>query len=66
MSGKKTGKVKFLNNEKGFGFIIEESGKDIFFHATKVNGSLPKENDKVEYSVGEGKRGEAAVDVQII
>lgn len=67
---KEQGRVKFFNETKGFGFIIPSNGNslhsDLFFHATKVIGKLPKEGDQVEYSIGDGKKGIAAVDVEII
>ena len=50
----KTGTVKFFNESKGFGFIVTESGQDIFLH---VSGLVDKVNqgDKVTYEVTEGK-----------
>ena len=65
MSGKQSGVVKFFNDTKGFGFIIEETGKDLFFHATKVKGELPKEGQTVKYNIGQGKKGVAAIDVEL-
>ncbi|MDN3588546.1 cold-shock protein [Pedobacter aquatilis] len=61
----KNGTVKFFNEEKGFGFIKEESGSEIFVH---VSGLIDKigENDKVEYEVQEGKKGLNAVKVKLV
>ena len=61
-----TGTVKFFNRKKGYGFIItDESGKEIFFHATSVsNKNNLKENDKVAYDEQDGERGLHAVNVQ--
>ncbi len=62
----KTGTVKFFNEEKGFGFIInDESGKDIFVHKTGLNQSIT-EGDKVQYEEEEGKKGINAANVTII
>jgi len=60
-----TGSVKFFNNEKGFGFIKQDSGDDLFFHITQVEGAEPKEGDKVEYEIGEGSKGPCAVKVRV-
>jgi CspA family cold shock protein len=62
-----TGKVKFFNDMKGFGFITpDDGGKDLFVHATGiVNGTL-NEDDKVQYEVGEGQKGPCAVQVEKI
>ncbi len=59
-----TGTVKFFNEEKGFGFITpDEGGQDIFVHVTGINGGTLRDNDKVEYEVGEGRKGPCAVNV---
>ncbi len=60
-----TGKVKFFNESKGFGFILdEESGKDIFVHVTALGGITLRENDDVTFEIEDGKRGLNAVNVQ--
>ena len=62
----KTGTVKFFNESKGFGFIIEDdSNTEYFVH---VSGLVDKitENDQVEFDVKEGRKGENAVDVKVI
>ena len=61
-----TGTIKFFNNEKGFGFIIQDGGSDLFFHVSEVQGNEPKEGDKVEYEVGEGRKGPCAVNVKVV
>ncbi|MFM7078976.1 MAG: cold-shock protein [Bacteroidota bacterium] len=60
-----TGTIKFFNRKKGFGFIIvDESQKEIFFHATGVaDKNSIKENDRVSFEEKEGDRGIAAVNV---
>ena len=66
MSDKNQGTVKFFNREKGFGFIKQNSGSDLFFHISQVKSGEPQENDEVEFTVGEGKRGPAAENVKIV
>lgn len=61
----KTGKVKFFNETKGFGFIQEENGKDIFVHSSGLKQEI-RENDTVEYEVENGKKGLNAVNVRVI
>jgi CspA family cold shock protein len=62
-----TGKVKFFNDEKGFGFITPDDGeKDIFVHISGVTGNTLSEGDKVEYEIGEGQKGPCAVQVKTI
>ena len=60
----KTGTVKFFNESKGFGFIVSESGQDIFVH---VSGLVDKINqgDKVTYEVTEGRKGQNAINVRL-
>ncbi|EQC47968.1 cold-shock protein [Bacteriovorax sp. Seq25_V] len=62
-----TGKVKFFNQEKGFGFITpDDGGKDLFVHITGVEGGQISDGDKVEYEVGDGLKGPCAVKVNRI
>ncbi len=60
------GKVKFYNNEKGFGFITPENGNDIFFHVSEIQGTEPKDGDDVEFEIGEGKKGPCATGVKVV
>jgi len=61
-----TGKVKWFNTEKGYGFISHDSNKEIFVHFKDVEGGINgiKENDEVEFEVAEGKKGPQAVKVR--
>jgi cold shock protein len=61
----KTGKVKFFNEEKGFGFIVDdESQKDVFVHISEINGGkILSQNDSVSFEVKMGKKGLNAVNV---
>ncbi len=59
-----TGKVKFYNKEKKYGFITGDDGKDYFFHTSGVSNELyVQDGDKVEFKVVDGDRGQKAVDI---
>jgi cold shock protein len=58
-----TGKVKFFNQAKGFGFITDESGKDVFVHVSALSEEL-REGDEVSFDVEEGKKGPSAVNIR--
>lgn len=60
----KQGTVKFYNSVKGFGFVTDESGTDVFVHATGLVDEI-QENDLVTYEVTEGKKGPNAVNVKV-
>lgn len=61
-----TGKVKFFNEAKGFGFIIDEqSGKEVFVHVSGLVDKI-RENDSVEFETEQGKKGVNAVNVKLI
>lgn len=60
------GTVKFFNNSKGFGFIIdEESQKDYFVHVSGLIDEI-NEGDTVEFELAEGKKGLSAVNVKVV
>ena len=60
------GIVKFFNASKGFGFIKQESGQDLFFHVSEMNGVEPKDGDNVEFEIGQGRKGPCAIKVKVV
>jgi CspA family cold shock protein len=61
-----TGTVKFFNETKGFGFILDNaSNKEIFVHVSGLKEQITKD-DKVEFEIVEGKKGVNAVEVKKI
>ncbi|HXH98866.1 MAG TPA: cold-shock protein [Sphingobacteriaceae bacterium] len=58
-----TGKVKFFNQAKGFGFITDENGKDVFVHVSAISEEL-REGDEVSFEVEDGKKGPSAVNIR--
>ncbi|MEH0022965.1 MAG: cold-shock protein [Desulfobacter sp.] len=64
-----TGTVKWFNDSKGFGFIEQEGGKDVFVHHSGINAVGFKslnEGDRVEFEVEDGQKGPAAKNVTVI
>lgn len=60
----KKGTVKFFNETKGFGFIKEDGGQEIFVHVTGLKEEI-RENDEVTFEVENGKKGLNAVNVSL-
>jgi CspA family cold shock protein len=64
-----TGTVKWFSSEKGFGFISQESGEDVFVHFSGIEGGGYKsleENQRVEFDVTQGPKGLQATNVRIV
>ena len=65
---RQTGTVKFFNGDKGFGFISNDSGTDLFFHKSAVEGARfedLREGQKVTYNEGRGPKGPRAENVRL-
>jgi len=60
----KQGTVKFFNETKGFGFIKENGGEEIFVHVSGLQDEI-RENDEVVFEVQNGKKGLNAVNVRL-
>ena len=64
-----TGTVKWFDEKKGFGFITEDGGKDVFVHYSAILGDGFRklaEGDKVTFEIKEGAKGPQADQVQLI
>ncbi|MCI7802601.1 MAG: cold-shock protein [Floccifex porci] len=64
-----TGKVKWFNAEKGFGFIIGTDGKDVFVHFSSINAKgyrTLEEGQTVTYDLIESERGKQAANVSVV
>jgi CspA family cold shock protein len=60
------GKVKWFSNQKGYGFITTEEGKDVFVHFSALKGDGYKtleEGQEVEFEVTQGPKGDQAINV---
>lgn len=64
-----TGTVKWFNPDKGFGFIAQDGGADVFVHFSAIEGSGFRnlnENDKVEFEITMGAKGPNAANVRVV
>lgn len=69
MSNKVNGTVKWFNESKGFGFIEQPSGPDVFAHFSAITGSGFKtlvEGQQVEFSITQGQKGPQAENITVL
>jgi cold shock protein len=63
-----TGKVKWFDADKGFGFLSQSDGPDVYVHADALPGGVTtlKAGTRVEFGVAQGRRGEQALQVRVL
>ncbi|MBZ0177734.1 MAG: cold-shock protein [Melioribacteraceae bacterium] len=69
MAERKEGTVKWFNSSKGYGFISQEGGEDVFVHFQSIIGDGYKtleEGQKVEFTLGQGQKGPQANEVKVL
>ena len=69
MAERVQGTVKWFNADKGYGFITQESGSDLFVHYSEIRGNgfrSLNEGDRVEFEITEGRKGKQASAVTVM
>lgn len=63
-----SGKVRFYDEEKGFGFITSEDGSDVFLHASALPAgtAAPRAGTRVEFGIADGRKGPQALSVHVL
>lgn len=62
-----SGRIKFYDEGKGFGFIQQDDGQEVFLHASVLpEGASVKAGTRIEYSVAEGRKGAQALSVRLL
>lgn len=62
-----TGKVKWFDAERGFGFLATDEGEEVFLHASAMpEGTVVKPGARVEFGVADGRKGKQALSVRVL
>ena len=62
-----TGRVKFYDEEKGFGFVTSDDGQEVFLHASALPaGAIVKAGTRLEFGIADGRKGAQALSVRVL